>query len=392
MFARQRKAKRSKTGFTWTIYVDYVDSNGIKKRYTKGGFKTKKEALEHGHVIQNQLDNNGGCLTQNNKTFNEVFEEYLKVEGNYKYASTTIIHYKSVFNNHIKKSIGMNKMNNLRYKNIQTYFNSLDDLGKVTCESIKKVFAVTFKYAVKNDYVQNNPMSMIELRGKDTSREKGIIEYQQLDDLVTLILEDYEKKKVFSELSYCMFLYLSYFLGTRKAETLALTKNDIDFENKLISINKQLVYSGIKKEEYYCKETLKTKSSNANIPICDKLNDILQKWVEHNPYDLLCCNEDGSYIIPTDMDRYLKRKAKELNIDFHPHMLRHSFVTNLIRSGVDVKTVSELARHSEVTTTMNVYAQTTESQKQKAINDTFNSDFYIKSNKKVTNLSVSLLH
>ncbi|WP_317395424.1 tyrosine-type recombinase/integrase [Faecalicoccus pleomorphus] len=392
MFARPRKAKKAKSGFTWTVYLDYTDSCGIKQRYSKGGFKTKKEALEHGGEIQQKLSLNGGELYLCERTFNEVFEEYLEVEGKYKYASSTMRYYQFIHQKHIKKSIGFNKMNNLRYKNVQTYFNSLDELGKETCTSIKKVFNVTFKYAIKNGYILSNPMPMIETRGRDTSRKHGIIEYHQLEEMVSLILEDYHSKKVFSKLSYCIFLYLGFFLGTRKAETLALTKDDIDFEHKQISINKQLVYHGIRKEEYYCKDALKTKCSNANIPLCAKLSDILQEWIVYNPYDLLCCNEDGSYIIPTDLERYLKKIGKKIGIEFHPHMLRHSFVTNLIRSGIDVKTVSELARHSEVTTTMNIYAQTTECQKQEAINHAFNDDLFKKSYKKVTNLEISILN
>ena len=392
MFARQRKSKKAKSGFTWTIYIDYVDSSGMKKRYTKGGFKTKKEALEHGGVIEQHLKLNNGELFENKKTFNQIYDEYMEIEGKYKYSKNTKIQYDNVYKNHIKNSIGLNKIINLRYKNIQEYFNGLDSLGKVTCEAVKKILNLVFKYSLKNGYIQTNPMPMIEIRGQDTTREKGIIEYDQLEDLIDSLKKEYKEKNKFSRLSYCIFLYLSYFLGTRKAETLALKKEDVDFENNCISINKQLDYRGVKRSEFHSVDCLKTKSSNAIIPMCSTLKSVLEEWITINPYDLLCCDENGDYLVPESLNRCLRDHAEKLGFSFRPHMLRHTFVTNLVRSGTDIKTVSELARHSNVTTTMNVYAQTTERKKSEAIKHTFNGDFAIKSNKKVTNSENALLN
>ena len=48
MFVRKRTSKKAKKGYTWTVYIDYEDSYGVKQRYTKGGFQEKSEALNHG--------------------------------------------------------------------------------------------------------------------------------------------------------------------------------------------------------------------------------------------------------------------------------------------------------------------------------------------------------
>lgn len=61
----------------------------------------------------------------------------------------------------------------------------------------------------------------------------------------------------------CVFLYLGYFLGTRKSETLALTKDDVDFENNYIYISKRLEYHGLKRSEYHLTERMKTKGSKS---------------------------------------------------------------------------------------------------------------------------------
>lgn len=48
MFVRKRTSKKAKKGYTWTVYIYYEDSYGVKQRYTKGGFQEKSEALNHG--------------------------------------------------------------------------------------------------------------------------------------------------------------------------------------------------------------------------------------------------------------------------------------------------------------------------------------------------------
>ncbi|MFR4948165.1 tyrosine-type recombinase/integrase [Thomasclavelia spiroformis] len=74
--------------------------------------------------------------------------------------------------------------------------------------------------------------------------------------------------------------------------------------------------------------------------------------------------------------------ANKLNIHFHFHMLRHSFITNLVKNDIDVKTVQELARHSNINTTMSVYTHIQEEQKKAAINHVF-TEIYSKNTPKI---------
>ena len=395
MFVRKRTSKKAKKGYTWTVYIDYEDSYGVKQRYTKGGFQEKSEALNHGIEKQQELKQ-GLDIKQNNKTFNEVYLEYMKVEGEFKYSHNTLITYDSVYVNHIKDGIGNAKMCNLSYKVLQEYFNGICEGSIGINTGIKRIFGVTFKYALRVGYINSNPMLMVTVRGKESKRKQDdIITFEQLEEMVDILCNVEEKQRnriPFTHYSTCIFLYLSYFLGTRKAETLAITKQDVDFENNTISINKQLVYHGLKKEEYHATDKLKTNSSYAILPMCNKLKEILQKWYKKNPYDLLCCDEYGDFIVPTDCNRLCRECAKKIGIDFHPHSLRHTYISNLVFSGVDVKTASELARHSNTSTTLDIYTQTTFEKKQEAINSTFNTYLDTKSNKKVTNLKDNTLN
>ena len=120
-------------------------------------------------------------------------------------------------------------------------------------------------------------------------------------------------------------------------------------------------YHGLKRSEYHLTERMKTKGSKSKIPLCLPLKEILLQWFQYNPYDLICCKEDGNFLSPGDLDLVFHNHSKNLGIKFRCHMLRHSFVTNLIHNGVDVKT------------TLQIYTQVSEQNKIDAIQDTFNS-------------------
>ena len=243
MFVRKRTSKKAKKGYTWIVYIDYEDSYGVKQRYTKGGFQEKSEALNHGIEKQQELKQ-GIEIKLKDKTFSEVYLEYMDVEGKFKYTHNTMITYDSIYVNHIKDGIGNAKMCNLSYKALQEYFNGICDEGMGTTTGIKRIFCVTFKYALRVGYINSNPMLMVTVRGKKSERKQDdIITFEQLEEMVKILCTVDEKKRnyvPFTHYSFCIFLYLSYFLGTRKAETLAITKQDVDFENNTISINKQL--------------------------------------------------------------------------------------------------------------------------------------------------------
>lgn len=394
MFIYKRASNSSKNSYKYSVRFNYVDEYGKKQKYTKSGFNTKREAEAHGIKMKTELEKNGGIRYNNEMTFNEVFEEYMKIEGEYKYAPSTKMYYMNTFNNHIKNSIGEAKISMLRYKNIQQYFNGLDSKGKATTKNIKKVFCVTFKYAFKNEYVKENPMPMIEVRGVDNHPvTTNVITMNQLESLVDSLIETRKgRRATFTSYSMCIFLYLGYYLGTRKSETLAISKDDVDFKNNCISINKRVEYHGLKSDELYLTESLKTKGSSAVIPMCEPLKQILKQWMDYNPYDLLCCTEDGNIINPIDVDVVLGNHAKKLGFKFRSHDLRHTYITNLVKSGTDIKTVSELARHSDVRTTLQVYTHTSEEAKREAINQAFGGVFEKNGNKKVTNQEIHYLN
>ena len=79
-------------------------------------------------------------------------------------------------------------------------------------------------------------------------------------------------------------LCIGYYLGLRISEALALNKSDFDITNDTVTINKQLVHNGLKKEEFHTTDKMKTKSSKTILPLPKPLKDVLIQWFEQNPY------------------------------------------------------------------------------------------------------------
>lgn len=188
--------------------------------------------------------------------------------------------------------------------------------------------------------------------------------------------------------TYCHWLpIMTFFLGTgcRVGEVIRLTWQDIDMDNKIISINHTTSYRpDINGNMHFSITSPKTSSSIRKIPIFKDVYDSLyQLKCLHdcnpvNPYslqgysDFVFLNRYGSIYIPLDINKAIKRiyiaannYEKELSITesrppvvirhFTAHNLRHTFCTRLCEVENNVKLIMAIMGHSDIQTTMNIY-------------------------------------
>lgn len=148
MYTEKRKTKK---GWSHYVHIEYRDVYGRKQKYSKGGFKTKKEALEHGLRKENELLK-GIDIKQKKYTLNEVYEDYMKVVGKFKLSPNSKRIYSDMYKNYIKEDLGMVCINDIHYRNLQEFFNRIDR-SMSTCKMIKTVLSNTFKYAIRNGYI-----------------------------------------------------------------------------------------------------------------------------------------------------------------------------------------------------------------------------------------------
>ncbi|HWR44199.1 site-specific integrase [Sporomusa sp.] len=168
---------------------------------------------------------------------------------------------------------------------------------------------------------------------------------------------------------------LAAICGLRRGECLALTVDDIDFNNRRIRINKQL--NDIEKQAVIGDP--KSEESNRTISAPEEVFNILRRHIQQNEknklmladeykdYKLVVCQNDGDYVRPVYFSKNFTRfieKHKLKKIRFHD--LRHSCASLMLKSGIAMKTASNILGHSSIGITADLYTHVLDETKQAA--------------------------
>ena len=154
----------------------------------------------------------------------------------------------------------------------------------------------------------------------------------------------------------------------RIGEICALKWKDVNLSEKIIYVKKtaERIDNCVLKETKIIIDSPKTENSIRNIPIPSKLYNILKTLKNKYNNDCYVLSGTNKIIEPRMYQKFFKKVLKKNNIKQRKfHSLRHTFATNCIEVGMDVKSLSELLGHSSVNTTLNVYVHSTDSLKKK---------------------------
>lgn len=153
-------------------------------------------------------------------------------------------------------------------------------------------------------------------------------------------------------------IFLGLYAGLRLGEICSLKWEDIDLDKKVIKINKSV--QRIRDISNNSKTilligTTKSKNSDRIIPIPTPLLKYL-KGIDNKDAACYVLSSKPKVIDPRKIQFQFKKLLDECNLsDINFHMLRHTFATNCIKLGIDVKSLSEILGHSNVNTTLNLY-------------------------------------
>ncbi len=338
----KRVSKKSKNGYKYQVNFQYIDRYGRKKRYTKDGFDTKKQASIHETMKKEEFKN--GIYIDEGKTFDDVFNEYI---DSLNLRDSTINNRKGIYSRIIKNRIGDIQINKLDFNILQ---NLMNDIGKMysynTCKVVKSIINLVLVYGYNLSYIKRMPYSRLKISGITKNKNKTIT-LEQFDQLIDSLSHPTINKKVTYD-SYKIMLYIGLYTGLRLAEVLALNRSDLDLQKNTVSISKQFH----KQIEHYTKSN----ASTAIVPIPKELSNLLKEHFKRYPKtSLVCFDKNYNYLsYKSAVDKCFKL-GKKNGFHFHFHMLRHMFVTQAVRKKIDVKTVQMLARHANIQTTMDVY-------------------------------------
>ncbi|SDG48571.1 tyrosine-type recombinase/integrase [Epilithonimonas hungarica] len=275
--------------------------------------------------------------------------------------------YTLLIENHLLPNFG-NKIA-IEEADVQSFvFQKLETgLSHKTIKDILIVLKMILKFGAKNKWLKYTPFDI----QFPTEREKHNIEVLTKTDQKK-IMNYIQEHFTFRNLG----VYICLSAGMRIGEVCALTWEDIDTDNGIISVNRtiQRIYvieDGIRKTELIL-DTPKTKNSIREIPISKDLLRILKPFKKIVNPSFFVLTNDAKPTEPRTYRSYYKNLMKELKMpELKFHGLRHSFATRCIESNCDYKTVSVLLGHSNISTTLNLYVHPNMEQKKKAIEQMF---------------------
>ena len=162
-------------------------------------------------------------------------------------------------------------------------------------------------------------------------------------------------------------ILLSLYTGLRVGEVCGLMWSDINFEKSILSVRRtvQRIRIGAHKTRIIA-DSPKSRTSRRVIPIPRFLMKLLRDSRSDDNHYVL---SDSEIIIePRTLQRRFKSILKKADLpSVSYHSLRHTFATNCLQAGFDVKTLSEILGHASVETTLNRYVHTSMEQKIKCM-------------------------
>ena len=354
--------KRGKV-YSFTVDIGRDPITGKRKQKTRSGFKTKKEAQAALAELINKVEK-GETVDFRKTIFKDFILDYLEKNYRNKVKPTTYDTYYSLITKQIIpyfKDITLNEMNQFV---IHDFYNEKLKEGYSTnyIRRMHEMLVMALRVAKKWDLIGKDIASMIE-SPKVKKKEMKIWSI----DHVNQFLETCTHSR------YHPVFFLAAYTGMRKGEILGLTWDDIDFNKRIISVNKTL----FKLADGYSLGTPKSQSAIRDIYFDEEIEKVLKRqkvrqkeeklkngrvYQENN---LVFAQEDGGFVYPSSVNilftRFINRSGLP-RIRFHD--LRHTHATILLQMGVNPKVVSERLGHSSVQITLDVYSHVTKEIKQ----------------------------
>lgn len=364
--------KNGEKRYRFQIYIGVDPLTGREQRTTRSKFKTKKEAELALARLKLEIAN-GQYKKVQAETYQEVYDLWIKVYEK-TVEESTYVKTVGIFRNHILPAMGVYKIGKINVAICQHHVDEwMEKL--VNGDKTKSYASLVMRFAIKHDYIQTNPFDLIDLpRQRKKSSTKRDAENFYTKEQLREFLECAEKQPNYKV--YAFFRLLAY-SGMRKGEALALTWEDINFKDNEISINKA-IGQGIS-QRLYIKPT-KT-GTERTIKMDEATIIILKEWKKKQQQaylmlgyntlqknQLVFSNTKNSFIQPTKTNDWLRSIINKNNLpSLSTHGFRHTHCSLLFEAGATIKSVQDRLGHSDVKTTMDVYAHVTASAKEDAI-------------------------
>lgn len=278
--------------------------------------------------------------------------------------------YANAINKHICPHIGAKAMQDVRPDDLKAIILDAPP-SKSAQQKIVLTIKRIFDSALENGLIDRSPAITLKAGGKKAA-EKIPLTDKQAETLT---------EAVKGTRAY-LFVMLGLYAGLRREEIAGLKWDcvHLDAETPFLEVRRAVRWPDNKQP--ILTEDLKSEKAKRMIPLAEQLRTALREAKEGSKSEFVCPGKNGKAMSYSSFDSLwgsvrartvadgesvgdkVQNHPIDLTIDFHvsPHILRHTFVTNLLKKGVPIKTVQYLAGHATADITMNIYAHLMENQ------------------------------
>lgn len=344
--------KKQKSGLYRAKVKIGVDAQG-KDVYKYVSAKTKRELEQRRQEVIDFYINGTGLAAD--RLFGEYAVEWYKVrkEPYSSYATQTA--YRSALNKEILPVFGNRRLRAIQAMELQEFMSQFKGKSEAKITIIHASLRGIFESACQDRIVDRNPMQYIAKPEAAPPAEKRALTLAEREAL----------ERTCKTSRYGAFLATMYYLGVRPGEAIGLKWGDFDWQKGVVHIQRDVDgHNGLHLGE------LKTKKSNRFIPIPAPLRAILWPLREH-PDMLLFHTKQGTPVYRKLLDNMWLEIMRDAGLVadgkplFTPHTLRHNYVTMCWENGIDSFTTMQLAGHSNISVTMDIYTHLSEAQMEK---------------------------
>ena len=315
--------------------------------------------------IQKDLNSNitpdGG-----NFTVLELVEKYISQKTGVRH--NTRSNYKFVVNVIKKEAFGQKRIDKIKVSDDKEWLikmQQIDGRGYSSIHTIRGVVRPAFQMAVDDDLLVKNPFEfqLHTVVVNDSVTREAITRQQERD-----FLEFVKNDKHFCK--YYDGIYILFKTGLRISEFVGLTKKNLDFENNRIIVDHQLQRT---RDMKYIIEDTKTESGERMVPMTPEVKEAFQRILANrkNPKvepmvdgysGFLYLDKNGRPMVALHWEKYFQHIREKYNKIYRiqmpkvtPHVCRHTFCSNMAKSGMNPKTLQYIMGHSDISVTLNTY-------------------------------------
>ncbi|WP_390437030.1 tyrosine-type recombinase/integrase [Lactonifactor longoviformis] len=352
----------------------YVDGNG-QKCFLYSWKLEKTDKLPTGKrddlslrekikLLQKDLDDEivprGGEMT-----VYQLAKKYISQKTGVKH--NTEANYNFVLNIIKKEKFGACRIDRVKLSDAKAWLIKLqkDGRGYSSIHSIRGVIRPAFQMAVDDDLIRKNPFEFMlaTVVVNDSVTREAITRKQERE-----FLEFVKNDRHFSK--YYEGIYILFKTGLRISEFTGLTLSDIDLEKRTININHQLQR---KRNMEYTIEDTKTSSGTRVLPMTDDVYACFKHIIENRKKPkvepliqgkagFLYLDKNGMPMVAMHWEKYFQHICEKYNSIYKvqmpkitPHVCRHTYCSNMAKSGMNPKTLQYLMGHSDIGVTLNTY-------------------------------------